>query len=142
MLNQVCKFLMVDARVEFTLVSGTHSCLTFIVSVAVHVEAACGIHVAMLTSILCTGLPQYCERILKQVGVAWWPRARGQTNQGPVCHTHYTSNSMDARAFRPHLHLLHRDPLSCCHFMVSQRHMCNLLFSRFSFAVRCSCEFS
>jgi predicted nucleic acid-binding Zn finger protein len=83
-LSQVRKFLMVGARVEFTLVSGTYSCLTFIVSVAVHVEAACGIHVAMLTSIFCTGLPQYCKPILKHVGVAWWPRARGQTDQGPV----------------------------------------------------------
>ena len=84
MLNQVRKILMVGARVEFTLVSGTYSCLTFIVSAAVHDEAACGIHVAMLTSIYCTGLLQYCNRILKQVGVAWWPRVRGQTDQGPV----------------------------------------------------------
>ena len=78
------KYLEVGARVELTLVSGTYRCLTFIVSVAVHDEAACGIHVARLTIILCTGLPQYCKRVLKKVGVAWWPRFRGQTDQGPV----------------------------------------------------------
>ena len=84
MLNQLGKILLVGARVEFTLVSGTYSCLAFIVSAAVHDEAACGIHVAMLTSIFSSGLPSYCMRILKQVGVAWWPRVRGQTDQGPV----------------------------------------------------------
>ena len=78
------KYLEVGARVELTLVSGTYRCLTFIVSVAVHDEAACGIHVARLTIILCTGLPQYCKQVLKKMGVAWRPRFRGQTDQGPV----------------------------------------------------------
>ena len=76
--------LMVGARVVVTVVRRKNSCLTFNVGCAVHDVAVCGIHVTLLTSICCNGLPQYCKRIPQIVGVVLWPRFRGQTVHGPV----------------------------------------------------------